>query len=223
MTRRFAALLLVATVGTLGSAAPPPVVPWREAAAHVGETVTVEGRVASARRVDDTCVIEFAPDDPQALRAVLVIGLLTNAPAYPERRYAGRQVRVTGVVRRFAGRPEIVVRDPDLIEIVDGEPPDIPSSRSTAAPEAAPPPPAPPPHAERGLVGAVEEQVTRLRPCERAQAGWRAAAGEARERARAFIGCVDAASNRCRSESAALAAALTTLDAAERELAERCP
>src|SRR5205814_1756566 len=86
-----------------------------------------------------------------ALRVVLLIPMLTDLPRHPERLYAGRRVRVTGRVQRFRGRPEMVLRSPDAIEVVDlatgaatatvrQPPPPPPASTPTAAP---PPPPAP--------------------------------------------------------------------------------
>jgi hypothetical protein len=218
MTRPVAVLLAGAVAG-VALGAGPRVISWRDAARHVGEVVTVEGRVADARAEGDTYVIDFAPDDPQALRAVLVVGILSTAPRHLERRWRGRDVRVTGLVRRFAGRPEIVIRDPDLVQVVGDEPPE-----TRAAPSPPPAPPQPPPAAnERGLVGAVQERLGSLRPCERARAAWRTAAGEARARADGFAQCAAATSYRCADEASALIAALEDFRATERDVEESCP
>ena len=63
---------LVASTPLAGAAA-PPVYPWQEAGRHVGEVVTIEGMVAAAHGTGDTCVLEFAPDDPHALRVILLL------------------------------------------------------------------------------------------------------------------------------------------------------
>jgi hypothetical protein len=220
--RALAALLALLTLAG-GSRAAPPVVSWRDAAAHVGDIVTVEGEVVNARRTGDTCILEFAPDDARAFRAVLLIPLLSSMPREPERLYQGKSVRVTGRVQRFAGRPEMVLRNPDQIELV-GEvapppaaaappapPPSPPVARGSppaAAPPAAAPPPAAPP--------------TAAAPCERARAGWRAAAAEAGVRTSALQSCLDALRYRCRTESAALAPALEALATSEREVEAAC-
>jgi len=59
---------------------PPPNVSWQDASHYVGEIVTVERDVAEARTTGNTCVLEFAPDDPRAFRAILLLPLLTSLP-----------------------------------------------------------------------------------------------------------------------------------------------
>src|SRR5881296_3022653 len=76
-------LLGLVTSTTLAGAAAPPVVPWQEAGRHVGEIVTVEGMVAAAHGTGDTCVLEFAPDDPHALRVILVLPMFSSLPRSP--------------------------------------------------------------------------------------------------------------------------------------------
>jgi hypothetical protein len=274
MTPRAAASFLVVTLAGVALAAQPRVVAWRDAAQYVGEVVTVEGHAVDARAEPGMYVIEFAPDDPKALRAVLVVGILSSAPRHLERRWRGRDVRVTGPVRRFAGRPEIVIRDPDLVQVVGDEPaepqaatppppppaaappPAVPAPAAAAPPAAvpppaatatpppsapppaaaplaaaapaAPPPPAPAPAAapapgERGLIGAVQERLAALRPCDRAQAAWRTAAGEARARADGFAHCASTTSYRCAGAARALSDALDDFRAAERDVDENCP
>jgi hypothetical protein len=142
-------LTLAATLALLSVAvaAPPPTVRWQDAHDHVGEVVTVEGYVASARSSPEACVLEFDPSDPTAFRAVLIIPILSRLPQRPERLYEGRQVRVSGRVQRFQGRAEMVLRSSGQIEVVDEDAP--PAASSLPPPVAAAPPPAqaPPPRA----------------------------------------------------------------------------
>jgi hypothetical protein len=144
-------LTLAATLALLSVAvaAPPPTVRWEDAHLHVGEIVTVEGHVASARSSAEACVLEFDPGNPTAFRAVLMIPILSRLPQHPERLYEGRQVRVSGRVQRFQGRSEMVLRSSGQIEVVDEDAPL--AAPSTPPPAAAPPtakapaPPAPSP------------------------------------------------------------------------------
>jgi len=124
--------------GLAGGAA-PPVISWQDAASHVGDLVTVEGEVAAARSTGDTCILEFAPDDPRGFRAVLLLPLLSSLPPHPEALYRGKRVRVSGRIARFQGQPEMVLRSPDQIEVMDvGAPP----AAAAVPPPAATPPPA---------------------------------------------------------------------------------
>jgi hypothetical protein len=206
---RTVALALLVARGTPLAAAATHVVPWREAAAHVGEFVTVEGDVARAELAGEGLVLEFAADDPRAFRAVLLIPMISDLPRRPERLYLGRRVRVSGLVRRFHDRPEMILRAPSQIAVVD--------VGGRAPPPA--PPAAPPPH---GLLEAVAPRLA-SDPCPGAQARWREAARAADERAAALRRCVAAGAYRCREASAALAPALSALEWAEQQVEDACP
>ena len=203
MKRIPALAAFVALAAGAARAAAPPVVSWQEAGGHVGEVVSVEGEVATARTVGDTWILEFARDDPRAFRVVVLLPLLETAPRLPERLYQGRRVRATGRVQRFQGRAEMVLRGSGQIEVVEtgGE-----------APPAAPAAPAMP----------AKPAPSAAAPCERARERWRAAAGEASEQLAALGRCLDAVRYRCGPESAALTPALATLDALEREVDATC-
>jgi hypothetical protein len=146
----------VATGARFLSAA--PIVPAAEAGRHAGSTVTVEGDVADARIENGALVLDLAAGDPKGFRVVLVLSLVNDLPRHPERIYAGKRVRASGMVQRFQGRPEMVLETASQIEVVDVAEAAPPPTTSTAAPPAAPraaaplpaappPPPAPAPSA----------------------------------------------------------------------------
>ena len=197
---------------------PPPIVSWQDASRYVGEVVTVEGDVAEARTTADTCALEFALDDPRAFRAVLLLPLLTSLPQHPDQLYRGKRVRVSGRIARFQGRPEMVLRAPGQIEVVDvsGAPP----AAATAPPptplaEDAPSPP-------RGLAKDVQQRLAHAGGCEQARARWREAGTAARERANTLSRCIEGTGYHCRPESAALAPALSELEWAEQQVEASC-
>jgi len=211
-------LALLASATSAGARV-PPVYPWQEAERHVGEFVTLDGVVAAASTTGDTCVLEFAPDDPHALRVIVVLPMLSGLPAKPERLYVGKRVRASGLVRRFAGRPEMVLRGLSQIEVVDvGGPPSTPpqATAPVAPPEVEKPP-------SRGLVPAIARQLAAAAPCERARARWRDAASTAGELSTALGRCLEGGGYRCHRESAALAPALTALESAEQQIDAACP
>jgi hypothetical protein len=118
---RLAVLLFVAALAwPVGAAViEPTVIDARDAADYVGSTVTVEGDVASARLEPIGMVLELEPVGPTSFRAVLVEALLSTLPRAPERNYQGKRVRITGLLQRFKGRPEIVLESRSQIEVVD--------------------------------------------------------------------------------------------------------
>ena len=133
------ALALFTLAAALAHAAAPPVVSWREAASHVGEVVTVEGDVVTARTVADTWVLEFAPGDPRAFRVVVLLPLLETSPRQPERLYQGARVHATGRIQRFQGRAEMVLRGAGQLEVVT---PGMPATAAGPGAAAAPAEPA---------------------------------------------------------------------------------
>jgi len=93
-------------------------VAWENAGSHVGERVSIEGDVAAAHVAQNTCVLEFSPDDDRALRVRLLLPVVSSLPPHPERLYIGKRVVVTGTVRRFLGKLEMVVNSPSAIEVM---------------------------------------------------------------------------------------------------------
>ena len=147
---------MIGAAGAVG----PPVIDWRAAGDHTGRVVTVEGDVRSAHCAEDTCVLEFAPDEPTGFRVLVLMPMFSRATEQPDRTYANRRIRATGKVERFQGRVEMVVRGTAQIELADVSsttstvtvppttrattppmtlPPAAPAPRSAAS---APPPPA---------------------------------------------------------------------------------
>lgn len=149
--RRLCSWLLIG-VAAGWSAARADVVPAEDAATYAGSSVTVEGDVASVTRDADAIVLELAPGGPKSLRVVLVISLISSLPREPERVYQGKRVRVTGLIQRFQGRPEMVCESASQIAIVD-------LAGTTVTTTLPPPTPAPPatsalPSASTSRIGA---------------------------------------------------------------------
>lgn len=111
--------IVVSVLVAVAAGREPDVIPWQAAGSHVGDFLTVEGDVVSAWSTPESCVLEFAKDDPSAFRAVLLIPMITNLPRQPERLFQGRRVRVSGRISRSLGHLEMVMRSPQQIEVVD--------------------------------------------------------------------------------------------------------
>ncbi len=239
MRRALGAVGLALSLTVLPALHAATTIPWTDAASHVGEQVTVEGDVAAARVQGPTCIIEFAANDTQAFRVVLLIPLITDLPRQPEKLYVGKRIRASGTVRRFAGRPEMILRTPDAIEVIDlarggsavasSPTTTLPGSVAPAAPPAASAPSTPPPVAVApppADAPSEESEAPRwplVDRCADAKDRWRVAADTARERSLALTRCLEGATFKCRPVAAALAPALTDLEWAEQQVEAACP
>jgi hypothetical protein len=104
------------------SPAGPPVVSESEAAQHVGEEVTVEGRVHATHVSQLATVLAFAPNF-SGFTATIHAGDRDRFPADLAERARNRVARVRGVVASYRGRPEMTLKDPRQLTFVDAEPP----------------------------------------------------------------------------------------------------
>ncbi len=107
-------LALCLTVGRAASQV--PIVPDSEAAAHVGQPVTVEGLVASVH-VSRSGIIFLNFGRPYPSQTFTAVIFRAAAGRFPEpRQWEHRRVRVTGEVRLYHGQPEIVLSAPNQLQ-----------------------------------------------------------------------------------------------------------
>lgn len=102
-----------------------------EAARHVGESVTVEGEVATVICSPLACIVSFTADY-SGLAASIPGDVVGRFPP-PRETYANRRVRVRGTVVDRSGRPRIEVTDPAALQVVGGAGP-APAPNAATAP-----------------------------------------------------------------------------------------
>lgn len=98
---------------------PAPVISWREAGRYYGRTMTVEGTVVATYNSGKAIFLNFHPDWRAHFTAVIFASDARRFPAPPESHYLNRKVRVTGLIEEYRGKPEIIVRKPAQIELVE--------------------------------------------------------------------------------------------------------
>jgi hypothetical protein len=90
-----------------------------DAPRHVGETATVCGVVASAKFASSTrsqpTFLDFDKPYPNAVFTAVIFG--DDRPKFgtPETSLGGKRVCVTGQIRDYRGRREIIVTDPSQL------------------------------------------------------------------------------------------------------------
>jgi nuclease S1 len=87
-----------------------------DAQKHVGEDATVCGTVAGAKYAAQSkggpTFIDFGKPYPDAIFTALILGTDRAKFGTPEKDIQGKQVCVTGKIRLYQGKPEIILTDP---------------------------------------------------------------------------------------------------------------
>jgi len=94
------------------------VISWQDAAKHYGEYATVEGTIVATHNSGKACFLNFHPDYKRYFTSVIFASAFPRFPANPENYYYGKKVRVSGYIKEYEGKPEIVLNDPSQIEIL---------------------------------------------------------------------------------------------------------
>ena len=105
----------VALAGWAAAAQADPLTP-EDAAKHVGETATICGEVASAKYAAQVkggpTFIDFGKPYPNATFTALIFGSDRAKFGTPEKTAQGKQVCVTGKIRLYDGKPQVILTDP---------------------------------------------------------------------------------------------------------------
>jgi len=90
-----------------------------EAASHVGQTAMVCGMVAStkydAHLRSQPTFLDFGKTYPDEVFTAVIFGSDRAKFGTPETTFDGKRVCVTGQVRNYRGKPEIIVKDPSQL------------------------------------------------------------------------------------------------------------
>jgi hypothetical protein len=93
------------------------VIPVEDSAAFIGENITVEGTVSRTHNSGNAVFLNFSPDINDVFTAVIFPDDWPKFPAPPENLFAGKLVRIEGVIEEYQGTPEIIIKDPWQIEV----------------------------------------------------------------------------------------------------------
>ena len=92
-----------------------------EAKDHIGEQATVCGTVAgthyAGRTKGSPTFLNLDRPYPNQVFTILIWGTDRSKFGAPETTYANKKVCVTGVIKDYKGRPEVIAEEPNQIEI----------------------------------------------------------------------------------------------------------
>lgn len=150
---------------------PLPEISWQDAAAHYGEECVVVGRVVMTKNIGKICFLNFHRDFSNHFTAVIRREHFERFEQPPEILYADKDVKITGTIIEYKGKPEIIVTGPEQITIINGEDtastpgatvPKPPAPTSPPSPKAPPPPPPVKVHRFDGTVTIASYNVLNL-------------------------------------------------------------
>jgi micrococcal nuclease len=93
----------------------------KDAAKHIGETVTITEKVFSGKYFENNkmTLLDLGGYNPNQLLTVMIPGAdKEKFKGNPEVDYKGKEVSVTGKIVDYKGKPEIVVTDPKQLKVV---------------------------------------------------------------------------------------------------------
>ncbi len=98
---------------------PPKTISWQEAAKYYGKYCTVEGTIVLTKNTGKVCFLNFHPNWRRYFTAVIFAEYFTDFPPNPEEYYLHKQVRITGIIKQYNGKPEIILESPAQIEVLE--------------------------------------------------------------------------------------------------------
>ncbi|MEE9117019.1 MAG: OB-fold nucleic acid binding domain-containing protein, partial [Calditrichia bacterium] len=94
------------------------IIPWDIAGNYIGKYMSVEGKIARTHNSGKACFLNFHNNWTRYFSLVIFDNVFHRFPEKPEEFYLDKFVRVTGKIKMFRGRPEIVLNSPEQIEII---------------------------------------------------------------------------------------------------------
>ena len=95
------------------------IVSWNDANKYYGQNITVEGTILYTFNSREACYLGFHQEFLKHLKAVIFKSDITKFPSSPEKYYFDKKVHITGTIKENKGKPEIILKDPSQIKILD--------------------------------------------------------------------------------------------------------
>jgi len=95
------------------------IITWQDAGEYYGKTKTIEGKIVASNNTGKVCFLNFHKDWKKFFTAVIFASDFDKFPVNPEDYYLNRKVRVRGLIKEYQGKPEIILKSPKQIEIIE--------------------------------------------------------------------------------------------------------
>jgi len=95
------------------------VICWDKADQFIGQKMTVTGRVIRTFKNDKVCFLNFHNNFTKYMSLVIFANKFRHFSNNPEKYYLNKTVLVTGKIKEYKGKPEIILGKPTQIEVID--------------------------------------------------------------------------------------------------------
>jgi len=95
------------------------VISWKDAANYYGQYKTVEGTIVTTYNSGKACFLNYHTNWKKNFTAVIFRSDYNKFPENPEEYYDGKKVRIYGKIKQYQGKPEIILKSPSQIEIIE--------------------------------------------------------------------------------------------------------
>ena len=95
-----------------------PVIDWSDANNYYNQYVIIEGTIVDTYNSGIVCFLNFHTDY-QYCTAVIFACDIPGFPDTPDIYYLGRKVQIIGIIKQYRGSPEIIIKTPEQIKILD--------------------------------------------------------------------------------------------------------
>jgi micrococcal nuclease len=96
-----------------------PVVNWRDANNYIGQQVIVEGTIVATYKTNKVCFLNFDQNWKEYFTAVIFVSDLPKFSYSPDQYLKNKKVKIKGTIKLYKGKPEIIVKNSDQIEVID--------------------------------------------------------------------------------------------------------
>jgi DNA/RNA endonuclease YhcR with UshA esterase domain len=97
------------------------IIQWNEAHKYYGKYVTIEGIIVHTHNTEKACFLNFHEDYKKHFTAVIFRSDFSKFPPNPEEYYYNKKVQVSGIIEEYHGKPEIILKSPTQIKIIEQE------------------------------------------------------------------------------------------------------
>jgi micrococcal nuclease len=95
------------------------VISWQDADKYYGQNKTVEGTIVLTKCTPKVCFLNFHPDWKTHFTAVIFKSDWSKFPENPDQFYLNKKVQVTGTIKAYKGKPEIILKYSSQIKAID--------------------------------------------------------------------------------------------------------